>query len=384
MEIFLSTLTSFFFGFLITPVLIYLLKKGNVIDAPGGRRIHRGFVPSMGGVAIVLATFASIMAWFSLEQLIVTRYFLVGLGIMFSVGMRDDLIELSAMQKLIGQCIPAFFVVVMADIRFTGLYGFMGVFEIPYFASVGLTILALIILTNSFNLIDGSDGLAGILSLVGFLFLGCWFYTTGLMAYSLISFSMVGAVLSFLVFNWHPAKIFMGDTGSLSLGFALTALTILFVDTNGTMLASEGFKINAPIACGIALMIVPMYDTLRIFIKRILNGKSPFRPDKSHIHHFLLRMGFKHNEVALILGGVMLAFVALVVGSSLNDHIMIPIVIALAVILGAWLDEMTLRRVKIIYKKVPHTEADVAITKRSHSKARISHKVFDPNKINMN
>ena len=384
MEIFLSTLTSFFFGFLITPVLIYLLKKGNVIDEPGGRRIHRGLVPSMGGVAIVLAVFASIIAWFSLEQIVTTRYFLVGLGIMFSVGMRDDLIELSAMQKLIGQCIPAFFVVVMADIRFTSLYGFMGVFEIPYFMSVGLTILALIILTNSFNLIDGTDGLAGILSVVGFLFLGCWFYVSGLMAYSLIAFTMVGGVLSFLVFNWHPAKIFMGDTGSLSLGFALTALTILFVDTNGTMLASEGFKINAPIACGIALMIVPMYDTLRIFIKRILNGKSPFRPDKSHIHHFLLRMGFKHNEVALILGGVMLAFVALVVGSSLNDHIMIPIVIALAVILGAWLDEMTLRRVKIIYKKVPHTEADVAITKRSHSKARISHKVFDPNKINMN
>lgn len=382
MEIFLSTLTSFFFGFLITPVLIYLLKKGNVIDAPGGRRIHRGFVPSMGGVAIVLATFTSIMAWFSFEQIVTTRYFLVGLGIMFSVGMRDDLIELSAMQKLIGQCIPAFFVVVMADIRFTSLYGFMGVFEIPYFASVGLTILALIILTNSFNLIDGSDGLAGILSLVGFLFLGCWFYTTGLMAYSLISFSMVGAVLSFLVFNWHPAKIFMGDTGSLSLGFALTALTILFVDTNGTMLASEGFKINAPIASGIALMIVPMYDTLRIFIKRILNGKSPFKPDKSHIHHFLLRMGFKHNEVALILGGIMIAFVALVVGSSLNDHIMIPIVLAAAVILGAWLDERTLRKVKIIYKKTP--SETVATTKRAHSKARISHKVFDPNKINMN
>ena len=383
MEIFLSALTSFFFGFLITPVLIYLLKKGNVIDEPGGRRIHRGSVPSMGGVAIVLAVFASIMAWFSLEQLIVTRYFLVGLGIMFSVGMRDDLIELSAMQKLIGQCIPAFFVVVMADIRFTSLYGFMGVFEIPYFASVGLTILALIILTNSFNLIDGTDGLAGVLSIVGFLFLGAWFYTMGMMAYSLIAFTMVGGVLSFLVFNWHPAKIFMGDTGSLSLGFALTALTILFVDTNGTMLASEGFKINAPIASGIALMIVPMYDTLRIFIKRILNGKSPFRPDKSHIHHFLLRMGFKHNEVALILGGVMLAFVALVVGSTLNDHIMIPFVIALAVVLGAWLDERTLRRVKVIYKKRP-SEAEVATTKRPHSKARISHKVFDPNKINMN
>src|SRR5680860_563776 len=105
MEIFLSTVTSFFFGFLMTPVLIFLLKKGNIIDAPGGRKIHVGFVPSMGGIAIIIATFAGLLSWFSFEQLLETRYFLVALGIMFSVGLRDDLIELSAVQKLVGQCI---------------------------------------------------------------------------------------------------------------------------------------------------------------------------------------------------------------------------------------------------------------------------------------
>src|SRR5690554_4142464 len=352
MDIFLSAATSFFFGFLITPVVIFFLKKGNIIDVPGGRKIHVGFVPSMGGIAIILATFAGVFSWFSFDQLVQTRYFLVALGIMFSVGLRDDLIELSAVQKLIGQSIPAFFVIIMADIRITGLYGFMGIYEIPYMVSVSLSFLIIIVMTNSFNLIDGLDGLAGTLSVIALSFLGWWFANADMVAFSLISFTLVGGILSFLVFNWHPAKIFMGDTGSLSLGFAMTTLVILFVDTNGTMLASAGWKINAPIAAGIALMVVPLYDTVRIFTKRSLKGKSPLKPDKSHVHHFLVRMGYRHNEVALLLGGVKIAFIMMILfGSFLNDHIMIPMVFAVAGALGIWLDERTLKMVKSYSKR---------------------------------
>ena len=385
MDIFLSTATSFFFGFLITPVLIFLLKKGNIIDAPGGRKIHNGFVPSMGGIGIIFATFAGVFAWFSLDQLVETRYFLVALGIMFSVGLRDDLIELSAVQKLIGQCIPAFFVIIMADIRITGLYGFMGIYEIPYLASVTLSFALIIILTNSFNLIDGLDGLAGTLSVISLTFLGWWFYVSDMVAYSLLSFTLVGGVVSFLAFNWHPAKIFMGDTGSLSLGFALTTLVMLFIDTNGTMLASQGWKINAPITAGIALMIVPIYDTIRIFTKRSLKGKSPLKPDKSHVHHFLLRMGYRHNEVAIILGSIKLVFITMVVlGSDLNDHVMLPVVLTLAVILGIWLDERAVKRVKTHSKNIPSSRTVTSPSKKYRPKTAITERIFDHNKINMN
>lgn len=384
MEIFLSTVTSFFFGFFMTPALIFLLKKGNIIDVPGGRKIHLRRVPSMGGIAIIIATFAGLFSWLSLDQLVQTRYFLVGLGIMFSVGLRDDLIELSALQKLIGQSIPAFFVIVMADIRLTGLYGFMGVYELPYITSVALTFMVILVMTNSFNLIDGLDGLAGTLSVISLSFLGWWFYTADMVAYSLLSFTLVGGVLSFLAFNWHPAKIFMGDTGSLSLGFALTTLVVLFVDTNGTILASEGWKINAPIAAGIALMIVPIYDTVRIFTKRSLKGKSPLKPDKSHVHHFLLRMGYKHNQVTLILGGIKVLFIAMVMsGAYLNDHVMLPLVLTLAVMLGIWLDESTLKRVRINCKKAP-TRVVAQASKRHYTKPKIFEKIFDHDKINMN
>lgn len=385
MEIFLSTVTSFFFGFLMTPVLIFLLKKGNIIDAPGGRKIHVGFVPSMGGIAIIMATFAGLFSWFSLEQIVETRYFLVALGIMFSVGLRDDLIELSAVQKLIGQCIPAFFVIIMADIRFTGLYGFMGIYELPYLISVSLSMLAVIVLTNSFNLIDGSDGLAGTLAVIALSFLGWWFYYADMMAYSLISFTLVGGVLSFLAFNWHPAKIFMGDTGSLSLGFALTTLVMLFVDKNGTMLASEGWQIKAPLSAGIALMIVPIYDTVRIFTKRSLKGRSPLKPDKSHVHHFLMRMGYKHNEVAMMLGGIKTIFIALVFfGSSLNDHIMVPVIVTAAVVLGIWLDESTLNKIKVNNKNTFARQKVESYRRSLRKKPKITEEVFDHNNINMN
>ncbi len=388
MNIFLSSATSFFFGFLMTPVLIMVLKKINLTEVPGGRKIHLGNIPSMGGIAIIMASFFGLFAWLSFDQIVQTRYFLVALGIMFSVGLRDDLIELTAIQKLIGQSIPAFFVIVMADIRISGLYGFMGIYEIPYAISVFITFFTILILTNSFNLIDGSDGLAGSLSLITLSVLGSWFFMAGMTAYRLISFTLVGAILSFLIFNWHPAKIFMGDTGSLSLGFSLTVLVVLFVDKNGTMAPWEGLKLNAPLSAGLAFMIVPVYDTIRIFVKRTMNGKSPLKPDKSHVHHFLLRMGLRHDQVALILGTVKLSFIGLVFfGFALNDHILLPSIFLMAAILGIWMDKKTLKNVKVNCKNAPKvSERQNTIRKKNitKNKPKISKDVFSDNKINMN
>ncbi|WP_162417930.1 glycosyltransferase family 4 protein [Cyclobacterium roseum] len=388
MNIFLSTATSFFFGFLMTPVLIMILKRINFMEAPGGRKIHAGSIPSMGGIAIIVASFLGLFAWLSFDQIVETRYFLVALGIMFSVGLRDDLIELTAFQKLIGQSIPAFFVIVMADIRISGLYGFLGIYEIPYIVSVAITFFAILVLTNSFNLIDGADGLAGALSLVTLTILGFWFYTADMVSYSLISFTLVGGILAFLVFNWHPAKIFMGDTGSLSLGFALTVLVILFVDKTGTMAPWEGLKLNAPFAAGMAFLIVPIYDTVRIFVKRSLKGKSPLKPDKSHVHHFLIRMGLKHDQVALTLGTVKLLFIALVFfGYSLSDHFLFPTLILVAVGLGIWMDKQTLKNIKNNCKRRPSLSEKQGVRRKkllSRRKPEISKSVFSDNEINMN
>jgi UDP-N-acetylmuramyl pentapeptide phosphotransferase/UDP-N-acetylglucosamine-1-phosphate transferase len=253
-----------------------------------------------------------------------------------------------------GQFVAAYIVVVFGDIRFTSLYGFFGIYDIPELVSYSITIFTIIALTNSFNLIDGLDGLAGSMSIVTFLFLGWWFMQADMISYAMFAFILVGAVLSFLLFNWYPAKIFMGDTGSLSLGFALSVMTILFVNTNGTMNAYQGWKFTAPIASGLALLIIPIYDTCRIFAKRALKGKSPFAADKSHIHHFMMRMGLRHDQVTLSLVLVKLIFIGLIfLGSGLSDHILVPSFALLAIILGLRLDVITLKRVKIIQSQTP-------------------------------
>lgn len=354
MVIFLAISTAFLIGFLLTPIVILFLKKMELMDSPGGRKIHNGFIPSMGGIAFVLSTFVAVLAWLDSQLIMEIRFLLAAFGLMFFVGLRDDMVNMSAFQKLAGQFIAAYLVVVMSDIRLTGLYGFFGVYDIPIWVSYVISIFTILVLTNSFNLIDGLDGLAGSISLVTFLFLGWWFMEADLTSYSVFSFILVGSILSFLVYNWHPAKIFMGDTGSLSLGFALAVLTILFIDKNGTMANYEGWKFNAPIASGVALLIIPIYDTSRIFIKRMLKGKSPMAPDKSHVHHFLLRMGLRHDQVTLTLVFIKLGFISLIfLGSNFNDHVMLPLVIGLAVVLGLRLDSLTLKRVKKIYKKAP-------------------------------
>lgn len=380
----LSALTAFFFGFLVTPIVIFFFKKNNVLEAPGGRKIHNGFIPSMGGIAIIIATFIGLATWLSLDQIAFVRYMLIALALMFTLGLRDDLVELSALQKLAGQCVAAFLVVVMADIRLTGFYGFFGIYEIPLFISYTISILTIIVLTNSFNLIDGLDGLAGTVSIVTLGFLGWWFMTSGLFPYGIIALTMVGAIISFMLYNWHPAKIFMGDTGSLSIGFLISVMLILFIDYNGTMFEMQGFKFNAPIATGIALFIVPIYDTARIFIKRSRNGKSPLSPDKSHVHHFLLRIGFNHDKVVYILGAVKLIFIALVfIGRPFNDHVMLPIVIMVAIGMGIALDRFTLKKIISDHKNSPPILAK-RVRKEAYKKPKLSKEILDRNEFNIN
>jgi UDP-GlcNAc:undecaprenyl-phosphate/decaprenyl-phosphate GlcNAc-1-phosphate transferase len=347
MKILGSFFTAFAFGFLVTPILIFFLKKMEILDTPGGRKIHSNSIPSMGGMAFIIATLFSLSIWMEYQYLVDLRFILAGIALMFFVGLRDDLVDLTAWQKLGAQMVATFIVVVMSDIRISSFYGFMGIYELPLYVSYGLSIFTVIAVTNAFNLIDGLDGLAGTVSVIILAFLGWWFYLTEEYSFAMLSLTLGGGVLSFLIFNWHPAKIFMGDTGSLSLGFSLSVLVIHFIDSNGQLTGAEGFKFSAPIATGIALLIIPLYDTARVFSRRISKGKSPMSPDKSHVHHFLMRGGLRHDQVAVLLGIISVLFIFIsFLGFKFNDHVMVPLVVALVMGLGYRLDAVTLQRVK--------------------------------------
>lgn len=304
---------------------------------------------------------------------------------MFFVGLRDDIVELKASRKLLGQLLAVILVVVVADIRIRTFHGFLGIGDLNLAFSYIFTGLVLLALTNGFNLIDGLDGLAGTISIISLTCLGGWFYIQGIESYALISFVFLGGVLSFLVYNWHPAKIFMGDTGSLTLGFTLATLIVAFMEINESLPNGTFLKFEPTFATSVALMIFPLYDMARVFTRRVSQGKGPMTPDKSHVHHFLMRMGLKHNQVAILLGALQLTVILLVVlMSDFSDHVMIPIVSLIAIILGWRLDQVTVKYVKKKVNLAPRILEEKERISKSKKKVKLDKESFKDSPINMN
>ena len=350
MNYILIILTSFSIGFLLTPIVIQVLHNFKLGDTPGGRKIHRKFTPSMGGIAFMVAAYISYATWVWQFPGVDNQFLLGAIALIFFVGLRDDMVELTARQKILGQLIAVILVVVAGDIRIKDFHGFLGINELPLTVSYLFSAFVLLVLTNAFNLIDGLDGLAGSISSISLFWLGSWFYIQGYGSLAVLSFSLLGGVLSFLVFNWHPAKIFMGDTGSLALGFALGGLIISFMDYNSELKDGTVLKFESSFTMGIVLMIYPLFDMARVFTKRLSKGKNPMSPDKSHVHHFLLRAGFKHNQVALILGLIQLILIVSVTASaSFSDNWVLPILSAVVLFLGSGINLLT---IKLLRRKI--------------------------------
>lgn len=354
-------------------------------DIPGGRKIHTKFIPSMGGIGIVSAAAVALAIWAWQFPVPDMRYLLGAITIMFIVGLRDDMVELKATHKLMGQLIAVILVVIVADVRIRHLHGFLGVGELNLYFSYAFSAFTLLALTNAFNLIDGLDGLAGTMGVIVLSCLGIWFYVQGLESYALLSFVFIGGILSFLVFNWHPAKIFMGDTGSLTLGFVIGTLIIAFMDINGALPADAVFKFTPTYAAGIALMMFPLYDMGRVFTRRLAQGKGPMTPDKSHVHHFLMRMGLKHNYVTLILAGIQLFLVLLVFAlRDFSDHLVIPIIGGVAITLGYRLDKITLKYVKKKVTKQPRVLEVRRLTEEQKKQIKLNKRQFEEPHLNLN
>lgn len=380
-----AALTSFAVAFLVTPIVISVLRKANIGDAPGGRKIHKKFTPSMGGIGFIFATFVALGIWGWQFPLPDIRYLIGAIALMFFVGLRDDMVELKAKHKLMGQLLAVLLVVVVGDIRIKDFHGFMGIEGLPVWFSYGFTSFVLLALTNAFNLIDGLDGLAGTIASISLSILGTWFYIQGLESYAILSFTLLGGVLAFLIFNWHPAKIFMGDTGSLALGFALGSLVVAFMEQNAALPLGTFLRLEPSFTAGIVLMIYPLYDMARVFTRRISQGKHPMTADKSHVHHFLMRSGLKHNEVALILGGIQMVLISLVfLSGDYSDNLILPILSIVVLTLGFRLDKLTLRLVKKNALKSPKILEMRTLTVPQKQKIKLERNTLNPDKINLN
>ncbi len=292
-------------AFLITysaiPIIIRVAEAKHLFDVPDDdRKLHKSPIPSLGGIGI----FAGFILGFLIAVqagLPEVQYYAAAFLVVFFLGLKDDIVVLTPLKKFLGQLLAAFIIVYKGGIVIDGMYGFLGFEKMPFILSLAFTYLTIIVITNSFNLIDGVDGLAGSLGLFTTLCFGTYFYLAGLPFYSMMAFAMSGSLAAFLIFNISPAKIFMGDTGSLMLGIVNSVLVIKFIQV-ATVPTAKVFLPAAP-AIGFAILFVPLFDTLRIFAYRILSRRSPFSPDRNHVHHLLLEKGLSHKMVAFLAVG---------------------------------------------------------------------------------
>jgi UDP-GlcNAc:undecaprenyl-phosphate GlcNAc-1-phosphate transferase len=296
----LAALWALLVAMFAVPSIVFIAHLKNLLDTPNGRTVHQSLTPRLGGVAI-FAGFMSALTIFAplgngVQQL------LAGCIILFFVGLKDDLVTISVMKKFIGQLLATGVVMIMADVRITSFQGILGIETLPMGFSYGFTFVVIVGVTNAINLIDGLDGLAGSMVLIISGTFGYYFYRYGgetFSNYSFVSVCLIGGVLGFLRYNFHKASIFMGDTGSLVCGFMISILAIEFIEMGNSTGQPFG---NAAPAVTLGVLFVPLFDTLRVFLLRMLAGKSPFAPDKNHVHHRIMALGFSQISTVLLLG----------------------------------------------------------------------------------
>lgn len=293
----LCFITAFVVTLITIPPIISLINKYKLYDMPDARKEHIAPIPTMGGIAIVMGMMVGLMLWFPFTNAIAQISFFFSIAVLLGLGVMDDLKDLSAKYKFIVQSGLAL-IMALSGIRINSFEGLLGLYELPILAQYTITLLVVIGITNAFNLIDGIDGLAGGLGFMSLVTLGIFLTISGDVNTALIAFALSGGILAFMYFNLNPARIFMGDTGSLVLGFVVSILCIRLVQING--LTSDPVIPHSPIFI-LGITMVPVFDTLRVFASRIWKGKSPFVADRTHIHHLLTNQGFSHAFAAKVI-----------------------------------------------------------------------------------
>jgi UDP-N-acetylmuramyl pentapeptide phosphotransferase/UDP-N-acetylglucosamine-1-phosphate transferase len=262
----------------------------------------------MGGLIIFGSFLFSILLWQPATLINDNRFLLAAIVLMMATGIRDDIAPLRPFLKLLVQVVAASMaVVVLADVRLVSFYGLFGVNELAIWLSYALSIVFILFVINAFNLIDGIDGLAGTIAFTCLLFLSVWFYYAGDVESAIFLICFAGAILGFLYYNWQPASLFMGDTGSLILGFIIAVFTLKFVSLNGALIAGSQYKFHAVLSAGAAVVLLPVFDTTRVFLLRIIRRQSPFLPDKRHLHHAVIRKVGSHAKACRLIACIYIA-----------------------------------------------------------------------------
>lgn len=290
--LFFPFLVALLFTVVLTPPLMKAASKVGLLDVPnderGERTVHKVATPRVGGLAIIASIVFTIILWLPINQEIVGL--LLGVGVILLFGVWDDRVNLDFKIKFLGQFLAAYCVAGPGGVLVQHMPFFDG-FTVPYYLALPLTVLILVAITNAINLSDGLDGLSGGKTLLIFGCLAVLGFRCGDIQFTLISVIFMGAILGFLRFNTHPARVFLGDTGSQVLGLNAAALAIILTQQSNPALSP---------VLPLLLFVLPIFDTVSVMVQRLYLGRSPFSPDKNHFHHKLLVLGFNHHEAVMV------------------------------------------------------------------------------------
>jgi len=313
LQMILSLFTALVVSYVLIPPVVRISKAKNLVAIPNGRTSHHGLIPTLGGVAIFTSIIIGAGLFMPSDYPTELQFLVPAMIVLFIFGMQDDIAGINPWKKLTGQITSSLIVIIAANVRMTTLHGLFGFDEIPYIASVLISLIVFVGLINAFNLVDGIDGLASGLGIVISMAFGIWLTLIGANHYAIISFALTGSLIAFYRFNVFSKenKLFMGDTGSMIIGFIFATMAVKLLCcpvSPDSFLYMKAFPVVV-----MSLMIIPISDILRVMTRRILMGRIPYDADRTHFHHDLLRLGFSHWQASstIIATNVGLFFLAL-------------------------------------------------------------------------
>lgn len=318
------------------PSIIHIALRYRLFDeAESHRKSHRAQISRLGGVAIFCSFTIAILLFATTVNYQKANFLITSCIILFGLGLKDDLYGVNPETKFLLQMVVAIILVVLGDFRLSSLYGVFFVWEVNMLWGSLFSILLIIFVNNAFNLIDGIDGLAGTIGMIATLCFGIFFAIGNELPYAFIAFAMTGAIGGFLVYNYSPAKIFMGDTGALLIGLVSIILAIKFIELNKIGSIPKPNFYSAP-AIAVAVLLIPVFDSLRVFFIRILHRKSPFTGDRNHIHHRLQQLGFSTRQILMALGFFNVGMIFFAVSlQHLGNFVLITLLLSICIIFNS-------------------------------------------------
>lgn len=311
----LALVTSFSLTYFALPTIIQIARTRRLYTAVDAHGRERLLTSPLGGIGIFAGTIFSILLWTPFVNFNKLQYILCALTILFLVAARDDLSPVSVGKKLAAQLMAALILVCKSDIHLHGLELLSGIGTLlSEGVEIILSLLVILLITNAFNLIDGINGLAASLGALATGIWGVWFFLADHPAYATIAIALLGSMLAFLKYNIHPARIYMGDSGSLVLGIICSMLAIEFIEVNERLDHQSMPALSGAPAVLIAILFVPLLDTVRVIVLRLRAGANVLQGDRRHIHHVLAEAGYSHDQITNGLVGLTMLLVSVVLG----------------------------------------------------------------------